>query len=416
VNKTVVITGIGLVVPNGTGKAEVWDRTLTGTSVTRHLDRFDSTDFSCGFAGQIEGFDAVRYMPARLARKLDPYTQYAVAAAQLAVEDGGLALEQIDRLRAGVYVGNCFGGWVYTDTELRKLHSRGVHAVSPFQATAWFPAAPQGQISILMGLRGHSKTVVCDRASGLVSVGLAARVIASGTCDLMLAGGTEAPLTPFAYLACTQDRILVSDRTLDPNCAYRPFDTRHAGIVPAEGAAFLILEELEHAQRRGAHIYAQLNGFAQTNDATQPEPLPRADRYFSAAIAGALDDAAIEPDQVSLVFADAMGTEAGDQLEVEALMKVFGSRSREVAVTAPKSMIGHTYGAAGALDLALAALAVDEQVSPPTANFEHAAASCELSIVASARRMPIEHVLVNSRGSGGINASVVLSAHAQSTH
>ncbi|MFO0574273.1 MAG: beta-ketoacyl-[acyl-carrier-protein] synthase family protein [Polyangia bacterium] len=411
-NRRTVITGIGLLTPLGIGTRETWDGVLMGRSALRPVRKFDASALPGCFAGEIDDFDAKRYMPLRLARKLDPYTQYALAACQMALRDGSLDLAAVDRSRFGVYVGNCFGGWEYTDQQLRNLHTQGVHTVSPYQATAWFPAAPQGQISILFGLRGHSKTLVCDRASGLLSIGYAARAIVRGDCDVMLAGGTEAPVTPFAYLAgMTEGSVSIGGPA---ERAYLPFDAERQGFVQAEGAAFLLVEEREHALRRGATIYAELQGFALNTAACHPATQPLAahnqDRYLAAAMQKALADAELTAADVSLIMADGAGTLAGDTQEAQGIHDVFGNATPHIPVTVPKSLVGHTYGAAGALDAALAALALRHGVVPPMARGAQPDPACGLTLATSeAAARSLSNVLINSRGVGGMNAALVMS-------
>ncbi|MCY1035380.1 beta-ketoacyl-[acyl-carrier-protein] synthase family protein [Corallococcus sp. BB11-1] len=409
-SRRVVMTGLGMITPGGLGKRDTWASTLAAKPCIRPLTGHPLTERSGWQGGTLEGFTPADFMPKRLARKLDPYTQYAVAASRLALEDGAIDLEKVDRERFGVFVGNCLGGWDYTDRELRKLHTQGYKALSPFQATAWFPAAPQGQISILFGLRGHSKTLVCDRASGLVSLGYAARTIAQGTADLILAGGAEAPLTPFAYLACTTEGVVAEGHAsgAEPR-AYRPFDSSRTGLLPGEGAVFVVLEEREHALRRGAHVYAEVDGFALSSDACHPATLPPEEGGLSRAMNGAMSDAGLTPRDIHLLLADGLATPEGDRQEAIAIQKVFGDHGPRLPVTAPKSMTGHLYGAAGALDAAWGALAIEHRQLPPTVGIQHLDPALGLAVVTRTEpARQLETVLINSRGAGGMNASLVL--------
>lgn len=409
-SRRVVITGLGLVAPNGIGKDVVWDNVLAKMPAVGHVTKFEPHGFPVEVAGEVSGFEPLDFMPSRLARKLDAFTQYAIAASQMALKDAEIQLDKVNKHRFGVFVGNCFGGWCFADREIRSLHTQGLRAVSPFQATAWFPAAPQGQISILFGLRGHSKTIVCDRASGLASVGYAARAIAEGRADVMLAGGAEAPITPLMYLACLTDGVMIREPDRVVSASYRPFDAARRGIVPGEGAAFLLLEDRAHAIRRGAHICAEISGFGMATDACHPAPLPAEERGLSMAMRRALDDGDVAASAVSFVMADGMATRDGDHQESAAIHKVFGERGRKVPVTAPKSMTGHLYGASGAMDAALSVMALQRRVVPPTSNVDTRDAGCDLTIVTDPMRdRAIEHVLINSRGSGGINAALVIS-------
>ncbi|WP_437286186.1 beta-ketoacyl-[acyl-carrier-protein] synthase family protein [Sorangium sp. So ce406] len=408
-NRQVVITGIGLLTPNGVGGRTVWSNLLNRKSALRRITKFDTTAFPTAFGGEVTGFDPLDFMPARLARKLDPYTQYAIAACAMALKDAEVNLEKVNKQEFGVYVGNCFGGWTVTDRELRRLHTGGVRDVSPHQATAWFPAAPQGQVSILFGLRGHSKTIVCDRASGLASIGYAARTIAQGTCDVILAGGTETVMSPLPYSACLTEGIVNQDKDMSPETAYRPFDAGRRGLVPGEGAAFLVLEDRDHAIRRDARIYGEIRGFSLSSDACHPAPLPKEERGLSIAMRRALGDAEIRPSDVSFIMADGMATMDGDAQEATAIHKVFGEVASKVKVTAPKSMLGHLYGASGAVDAALAAMGLSYRTIPPTTNVDELDASCDLAVATHAvEGGELRFAQVNSRGSGGMNVSMVI--------
>ncbi|WNG34352.1 beta-ketoacyl-[acyl-carrier-protein] synthase family protein [Archangium violaceum] len=408
-SRRVVITGLGMITPGGIGKRNAWANTLAGKQSIRPLTGNKQAERSGWEGGALEAFSPSDFMPMRLARKLDPYTQYAVAASKLALEDGSIELEKVDRERFGVFVGNCLGGWDFTDRELRKLHTQGYKELSPFQATAWFPAAPQGQISILFELRGHSKTLVCDRASGLVSIGYAARTIAQGSADIILAGGAEAPLTPFAYLACETEGVIAGSQDGTGARAYRPFDVSRQGLLPGEGAVFLLLEEREHALRRGAHVYAEIDGFSLSNDACHPATLPPEEGGLSRAMSGALKDAGLEPRDIHLLLADGLATRDGDRQEAIAIQKVFGDLHQRLPVTAPKSMTGHLYGAAGALDAAWGALAIEHRQLPPTVGLVQQDPSLKLSVVTQSRAAhQLDAVMINARGSGGMNASLVI--------
>ncbi|WP_437895475.1 beta-ketoacyl-[acyl-carrier-protein] synthase family protein [Sorangium sp. So ce124] len=408
-NRRVVITGIGLLAPNGIGSGTVWSNILNRKSALRQITKFDTSSFPTSFGGELLDFDPLDFMPVRLARKLDPYTQYAIAACTMAIKDAEMDLEKVNKHEFGVYVGNCFGGWTVTDRELRHLHTTGARDVSPHQATAWFPAAPQGQVSILFGLRGHSKTIVCDRASGLASIGYAARTIAQGSCEIILAGGTEAVMSPLPYSACLTDGIVNQNAGASPETAYRPFDTARRGLVPGEGAAFLLLEDREHAIRRNARIYGEIRGFGLSNDACHPAPLPKEERGLSIAMQKTLDDAEIKPSDVSFIMADGMGTVDGDAQEAAAIHKVFGELGSKVKVSAPKSMIGHLYGASGAMDAAFAAMGLFYETVPPTTNIDHPDANCNLAVTTEAiKGGAMRYAQINSRGSGGMNVSMII--------
>lgn len=408
-NRKIVITGIGIISPAGNDKDTTWKNICNLNSVTRKISKFSVDQFESTTAGEITDFDSSNYMSNRLARKLDPFSQYAIAASKMAIDDAKLDLSQVDKENFGVFVGNCFGGWEYTDRELRKLHVLGVREVSPFQATAWFPAAPQGQISIFFGFRGHSKTIVSDRASGLMSVGAAAECIARKQCDLIIAGGTEALINSFTYSSCSTQGIFAKNNGMAPEQSYRPFDKKRNGLVPGEGAAFLVLEELSHAQKRGAHIYAEIHGYASTNDACFPNVLPDEESGLSKAMNNVISQSGISSKEVDFLVADGMATYNGDHQEASAIYKVFGSSLSNLEVTVPKSMIGHSYGAAGAMDIAFAAMGLKNQTIPPTVNSEEQDEFCSFNVTRKAvQRSNLSYAMVNARGTGGINASLLL--------
>jgi 3-oxoacyl-(acyl-carrier-protein) synthase len=321
----------------------------------------------------------------------------------MALKDSGLDLETTDLERIGVLIGNTFGGWAYTDRELRNLHSEGVKGMSPFQATAWFPAAPQGQLSILYGLKGYCKTVDAGRASGLASLGMAARAITLGRCDVMFAGGTEALDNPFARLLAGSERDLDGNSPVSKSGRYRPFDVTRDGCVPAEGSVMLILEEYEHAKRRGATPYAVIEGFALAN-------CPQGDYAagLSQSMHCALHAATRRPNEVGQLVADGMGTQESDRQEARASAEVFGAR--RPPTTAIKALTGHMCAAAGAMDCSLAALGLRQGWIPPTTGIETMDPRCEIQLVTepTASRSPV--TLINGTGTGGVCASLILAA------
>lgn len=253
--RRVVITGIGVVAPSGVGKTDFWNGMKEGTSFVTPISKFDASRYPSRIAGEVKELKIPESFSKRLLKKLDRFSHMALVATDLALKDGKLDLAAEDLTRAGVFVGNALGGWQYAETELRDLYVEGIEGVSPYQATAWFPAAPQGQISIHYGLKGYSKTVISDRASSLMALGYAARTIKKGNVDIVVAGGTEAPVTPYALLCCNTNGSL-STRNEEAPSAYRPFDGTRDGFVIGEGAGIVVLEEMEHALKRGApHLW-----------------------------------------------------------------------------------------------------------------------------------------------------------------
>jgi 3-oxoacyl-(acyl-carrier-protein) synthase len=375
--RKVVITGIGVVLP-GTD-------TLDSLRAAQAPGGTHVGPLSHGLTGSaidesmIEG-----RLSSRLSKKLDAFTRYALVATESALTDAALDLDAVDRNRCGVFVGNSFGGWQFTEEQLRNLHCDGPRAVSPFQATSWFPAAPQGQITIFHGIKGCSKTYMADRASSLLSVGSAARLIARGDLDVAIAGGTESTNTDFVRLALAG--IVAGDSM-----------GGESGFAVAEGAVFLVLEDREHALRRGARIYAEVGAFATLNSPCE------ADRYCtdSDAVTRAMlkvcDDS--RPD---LVMLDACGFAGADHAEAEAIHNVFGA----IALSAPKASYGHAFGAEGALDIAYACLAIEAQQSwPSPPGVANASALGQVS-----PRVPaaIERILINARATGGAASSLLI--------
>ncbi|MEH0020314.1 MAG: beta-ketoacyl-[acyl-carrier-protein] synthase family protein [Desulfobacter sp.] len=403
-----VITGLGILTPNGNGIDAAWDNLSGGNCAINRITKFDPEDVEGAYAGEVD-VNIMDYIPRRLARKMDPFSAYAIIACQSAMEDAGLELEGTNKDRLGVYVGNTFGGWTFTDPQLRLLHTKGVRGISPFLASAWFPAAPQGQVTIFFQLKGQSKTFDSGRASGLASIGYGARAIQTGRADLMLAGGTEALVTPYIIAACNLEGVADPGHGLAPDGAYKPFDTGRQGWVIGEGAVFLLLEELDHALDRNARIYGEITGLGNVTVPCQPRVLPaNGEGGLTRSMTNALKDADLAPGDIDLIMADALGTVQGDLQEAGSINKVFGST---VPVTAPKSMSGNLCGAAGAYDTALAALSMQHNKALPTVNLDQQDPGCDIDIVAGAPRdISVRNVLVNGRGYGGISTSLVISA------
>lgn len=406
----VVVTGVGAVTPAGIGMDRLWERVLSGRSCTRRISRFDPSRYRCQVAGQADEFVAADWLPARLVKRTDRFTHLAMAAAGSALDDAGVRVgADVAPERVAVMVGNVLGGWEFAERELRDLWARGAREVSPYQATAWFPAAPQGNICIKHGIRGRARTFVCDRASGAYALVHAAQTIRRGHADVALAGGTEQPLSPYAWLCCQTGAFLTPSGNADPQAAYRPFDRRHTGTVVGEGSVFLVLEDRDHALARGARIHGELSGWMLNTDGYMPyytnEPHGET---LSAAMHGALQAAGVTADDLGCVVADGSAVPREDAAEVAALRRVVG---QDVPVTACKAATGHLLGAAAVADAALSLRAMAAGQVPPTANLDKPAAGFDLDFVTGEPR-PMsrpEHTLVVSRGMGGVNACLVLS-------
>jgi len=327
--RRVVITGMGVVAPSGVGKTDFWNGMKEGTSFVTPISKFDASRYPSRIAGEVKELEIPGSFSKRLLKKLDRFSHLALVATDLALKDGNLELAEEDLTRAGVFVGNALGGWQYAETELRDLYVEGLEGVSPYQATAWFPAAPQGQISIHYGLKGYSKTVISDRASSLMALGYAARTIKKGSVDIVVAGGTEAPVTPYALLCCNTNGSL-STRNEEAPSAYRPFDGTRDGFVIGEGAGIVVLEEMEHALKREAPIYGEIVGYATNCDGYHRIDTDPEGEQLARAIETALQESGVSLGEVDYICADGAATEAGDRSETKAVKKVFGKKAYKI--------------------------------------------------------------------------------------
>lgn len=412
---SIVVTGVGAVTPAGVGPDALWDGVVSGRSVVQRIDRFDPTPYRCQIAGQADGFDAIAGgLTGRFLKKTDRFTHLAMAAVAEATRNAGLTIGRergIAPERVGVMVGNVLGGWEFAERGLRDLWAKGPRDVSPYQATAWFPAAPQGNICITYGIKGRSRTFVCDRASGAYAVVHAAQTLERGQADVMIAGGTEQPLSPYAWLCCETGNFLTPHGNRDPATAYRAFDRRHGGTVIGEGSVFLVLERAEHALGRGASILGEIAGWATNTDGYKPtytvEPYGQT---LSRAITRSLDHAGVAPAELGGIFADGSGVPREDAAEVAAIRTALGSARDAVPVTTAKPALSHLMGAAAPAELAVALRALTVGVLPPIANLERPAPGFDLPFVQDAPHVDdqMETALVISRGLGGVNACLVV--------
>ena len=424
----IVVTGIGIVSPYGVGIEALWNNVIAGQSALRALETFDVSHVKCRAGGQLLDFHPEKYINARLVRKIDRFTMFGLIAAQQALEDAGLTLNDLDQLgssladgastpsgreRVGITVGNNLGGWEFAERELYHLWQSGPREVSPYMATAWFPAAVQGNISIQFGLKGIGRTFLSDRASGAHALIHAAHCLRSGRTDMMFAGGAEAPFSPYAALCYETSGLMSTQAAECPTTAYRPFDRGHDGLVAAEGAAFLILERAEEAVHRGARIYAEIAGWATTHDGYDPvQPAPDG-RRCADAITMAMQRAGVEPHQLDAFFASGSAVPAEDISETRAIRLALGEAAEQVPVSAPKSAFGNLFGAATPIDVAMALLAMQHRIIPGTLHLDQSAPECDLDYVAQESR-PAERldvVAVNARGIGGANACLILRRH-----
>ena len=397
----VVITGIGLVNPSGIGKDEFWGNVTEGKSAIRQITRFDPTGYPTQVAGEISDFDPADFIPRRFIVKTDRFTHYALAATDLAVKDAELDLEKEDSYRIGVWFGNNAGGWDIAERGFYELYKDGPTMVNPWQATAWFPTAAQGFVTIRFGIRGYSKSFVCDRASGASGLYFGVKSILQGHNDIVLAGGSEAPITKFG-MNCYYETGEVSAAT-DPETAYQPFAKNRTGTVMGEGSTVLVLESFEHATRRGAKIYGEVVSSCMTTDydITKGTNLERCMR-------NAIKNAGITPSGIDVVFAEGTGTQNSDRVEAEAITAVFGEEAPNVPVTVPKSLHGHLYGASCVTEVACSLLSMETGKLPTTQKITEADPNVNLNFVTKPESRSVSRTLVNSRAREGMNASFVI--------
>jgi 3-oxoacyl-[acyl-carrier-protein] synthase II len=409
--KRAVITGIGLVTPLGVGRELTWSRLVEGQSGIRPLQRFDASRLRTRFGGEVPDFDASVALDKPTIRRTDRYAQLAVVAADEAVADAGLNVSAEDAASVGVLLGVALGGLASLESHHQLLLEKGPDRMSPFMVPMMLANTAPGMLGIRYGARGPNYTVTSACASGAHALGEGLELIRRGTCHTVIAGGVEATLTELCISGFCAMRAL-STRNDAPAAASRPFELGRDGFVIAEGAGVLVVEELEHARKRGANIYAELAGYGASGDAhhvTAPHPEGAG---MVLAMQRALESAKLPADAVDHLNAHATSTPIGDAAEAQAVRRVFGSHADAVAVTAPKSMLGHTLGAAGGIETALLALTIARGVIPPTINQDLPDPECNVNVVRrSAREARVAVGLKNSFGFGGTNASLVLRAH-----
>ncbi|HMB84989.1 MAG TPA: beta-ketoacyl-ACP synthase II [Methylomirabilota bacterium] len=406
--RRVVITGVGAVTPVGNSAEEFWAALIQGKSGIGPITRFDASPLPTKIAGELKGFDPLRYMDKKDDRKFDPFLKYALACAAMAVEDAGLNVERVDRTRFGVLVGSGIGG-ITTLLESHKiLLEKGPDRVSPFFIPMLIVNMASGLISMRFGAKGPNSSIVTACATGNHAIGDAMKIIQRNDADVMIAGGSEAIILPLTFAGFCQMKAM-STRNDDPARASRPFDAARDGFVCGEGGGLLVLESLDHALGRDARIYAEVVGYGMTGDAYHmTAPDPEADGA-ARAMTLAMKDAEVEPSAVSYINAHGTSTPYNDKSETMAIKRVFGEHARKLAVSSTKSMTGHLIGAAGGIEAIATALAIHHGVLPPTINYETPDPDCDLDYVPNqARKQDVEVALSNAFGFGGTNATIVL--------
>jgi 3-oxoacyl-[acyl-carrier-protein] synthase II len=407
--RRVVVTGLGCVSPVGNTVAEAWSNLLAGKSGIDMITRFDATNFSCRIAGEVKGFDVERYMSAKEARTMDAFVHYGIAAAVQAVADAGLptgeALSEEQSTRIGCVIGAGIGGLPLIEETHAELLNRGPRRITPFFVPASIINMISGHVSMRFGFKGPNLAIVTACTTGLHCIGQAGRMIEYGDADVVIAGGSEATVSPLGVGGFAAMRAL-STRNDDPHTASRPWDKDRDGFVLGEGAGVMVLESYEHAKARGARIYAELAGFGMSADAGHITA-PNMDGPRRAMV-NALANAGVNPDQISYLNAHGTSTPLGDVNESNAIKAALGDHARKIVVNSTKSMTGHLLGGAGGFESMVTVLALHHQVSPPTANIFNQDPECDLDYCANvARDMKMDYALKNNFGFGGTNGSLV---------
>jgi len=405
--RRVVVTGVGCVTPLGNTVDQTWSKLLAGVSGIDFLSRFDTTAFAVKFGGEIKGFDVTDYLSAKEARKMDPFIHYGMAAGIQAIEDSGLDITEQNATQIGVSIGSGIGGIGSIEKQHAILAKSGPRRVSPFFVPSSIINMISGNLSILYGLKGPNIAIGTACATGTHSIGDAYRMIQFGDAEAMVAGGAEYATTPLGVAGFAAAKAL-STRNDDPQTASRPWDKDRDGFVLSDGAGAVMLEEYEHAKARGAKIYCEIVGFGMSGDAFHMTKPADGGEGGARCVKNALRNAGLNPDQIDYINAHGTSTPAGDVCEASAIKSVFGDHAYQLAMRSTKSMTGHALGAAGAMEAVFTALAIQDQVMPPTMNLQTPAEGCDLDFVpGEARQAKIDYALSNSLGFGGTNATLV---------
>ncbi|MFP4146643.1 MAG: beta-ketoacyl-ACP synthase II [Halorhodospira sp.] len=407
-DRAVVVTGLGIVSPVGHSIPEAWSAVVEGRSGIRAITEFDTSAYTVGFGGTVEGFDIAEYLPRKEARRMDPFIHYAFGACSEALTDAGLEIREDNADRIGLSIGSGIGGIQGIENNLHALLEGGPRKVSPFLVPSSVINMASGNLSIHFGLRGPNLSTVTACATGTHNIGLSARLIAAGDADVMVAGGAEKCITPLGLAGFCAARAL-SCRNEDPQGASRPWDVARDGFILSEGAGVLVLESYAHARARGAPIHAEVAGFGTSSDAYHITQPAESGEGAQRCMAQALKDARIAPEEVDYINAHGTSTQVGDLAEAAAVKRLFGDAVGTVAMSSTKSVTGHLLGAAGGIEAAFSVLALRDGIIPPTINLDQPETTCEgLDLVPhEARRKRLRTVLSNSFGFGGTNASLV---------
>jgi 3-oxoacyl-[acyl-carrier-protein] synthase II len=404
--KRVVVTGLGAVTPIGNDVQTTWENAINGVSGVGPITRVNPDEYPAKVAAELKDFDVEQFMDKKDARKMDRFTQYAVAASLMAVKDANLEITDENAPRVGVWIGSGIGGMETFETQYKILLEKGPRRVSPFFVPMLIPDMATGQVSIALGAKGFNSCTVTACATGTNSIGDAFRVIERGEADVMVSGGAEAPLTEMSFAGFTANKALSTNP--DPNSASRPFDQDRDGFVMGEGAGIVVLEELNHAIARGANIYAEIVGYGATGDAHHiTAPAPNGEGG-ARAMKQAVEGSGLQVTDIDYINAHGTSTPYNDKFETLAIKEVFGEHAYKLAISSTKSMTGHLLGAAGGVEAILSILAIKEGIIPPTINYKTPDPDCDLDYVPNeARKQEVKAALSNSLGFGGHNATII---------
>lgn len=404
--RRVVVTGVGAVTPLGNDAKSLWENIVANKSGIDYITRVNKDDFPVSVAGEIKDFDAKEFMDRKDARKMDLFTQYAVAASKMAVEDANLTIDESNADRVGVWIGCGIGGMDTYEEQLRRFIDKGYRRVSPFFVPMLIPDMAAGQVSIQLGAKGINSCSVTACASGANSIGDAFKAVQRGDVDYIITGGTESPITNMAFAGFSAMKALTFNE--DPKTASRPFDQNRDGFVMGEGAGILVLETLDSALDRGAKIYAEIVGYGATGDAFHITAPAEGGEGAARAMQMAINDANVKPEEVDYINAHGTSTDMNDKYETQAIKNIFGAHAKQLAVSSTKSMTGHLLGAAGGVEGVISVKAIDDGIVPATINYETPDPDCDLDYVPNeSRKQDVNVVLSNSFGFGGHNACLV---------
>ncbi len=407
--KRIVVTGIGVVSPVGVGKTHYWNSLVSGVSGIGRITHFDPTGFDVQIAAEVKGFDVTNWIERKESRRMDRFVHFGVAAALDAIEDAGLKITSANAERVGVLVGSGIGGLQTLEDQVKVLIQNGPSKISPFLIPMMIADMASGHISIITGAKGPNSTVVTACATGAHALGDSLEIIRRGAADVMICGGTEAAVTQIGVAGFGNMKAMTSKYNDNPTKASRPFEAGRDGFVIGEGAGVVVLESLEHAEARGAHIYCELGGYGMSGDAYHMTQPAAGGEGVARAMVAALKDADVQPEMVGYINAHGTSTPLNDKNETAALKSVFGDHAYKLAVSSTKSMTGHLLGGAGGIEAVAAALAIHTGVLPPTINYDNPDPDCDLDYIPNvARNLQVDVAVSNNSGFGGHNAVIVM--------